>query len=79
MEIVKTTAKLSANFKQRGRPNKYPFDKLNPGETLVIKNSTVSDLQRVKSAFYLYKKNNHLDWQTTVRFSENIIYVSRLK
>lgn len=77
MNIVKTPTEFIENFKLRGRPNKYPFDSLEPGYTLKIENASVDDIQRLRSALYQFKKNNKLNWKTSVRVLNNIIYVSR--
>lgn len=77
MDIVKTPDKIAKSYKKRGRPNKYPFDKIQPGFTLKIINSSPGDLQRVRSSLYQFKISNRLDWKILVRLSNNIIYVSR--
>ncbi len=77
MNIVKTPL-LESRFKERGRPNKYPFQDLQPGLSLLIGIENDKDLQRVKSALYQYKKSNGLDWVTFIRVENKIIYVNRI-
>ncbi|MES3017901.1 MAG: hypothetical protein V4721_08990 [Bacteroidota bacterium] len=74
MEIIKTPKGIPT---RTGRDTKYPFAELKPGVSIKIENSTVTDLLRVRSALYQFKRYKNLDWQTSVRLSENTIYVSR--
>ena len=74
MEILETPIICP---KKKGPPTKYPFHDIKPGFSLKIDNCSVSDLQRVRSALYQFKKNNRLDWETSVRMLDNSIYVSR--
>lgn len=64
MKIETTT--MPDNLKLRGRPMKYPFDKLNPGQRIVmkIKKDARKERQRIVQACYQYKKTNHLRWIT---------------
>ncbi len=75
LEILETPRTLTP--KKKGPPTKYPFGDIKPGCSLKLGNCSVSDLQRVRSALYQFKKNNRLDWETTVRMVENSIFVSR--
>lgn len=77
MKLINTPKGLS--FKDRGRPNKYPFNYLEPGKTLVIKIMTDKDIGRTKSALYQYVKSNKLDWVCSTRVIKNEIFVNRLK
>ena len=76
MEIIKTPKGLS--FKDRGRPNKYPFQNLKPGNSLIIAIESEEDIGRVKSALYQYRKTNKVDWICSVRVLKNEIFVNRL-
>jgi hypothetical protein len=78
MQIIDSPPQVATTFKDRGRPNKYPFSELLPGKSLIIEGAITDDYNRVKSALYQYKKNNNLDWVTSVRIDGNNIYVNRL-
>ena len=75
MQIIQTKQKALDDL--RGRPPKYPFRKLKPGQSLVIDYSP-SDLQRIKSAFYQFRKNNNIDWKSCIRVNDGQIFVNRL-
>ena len=75
--IIKTPPGLI--FKQRGRPNKYPFNQLKPGQSLIISIVDELDIGRIKSAFYQYRKLNKLKWVCSVRVINDEIFVNRIK
>jgi hypothetical protein len=60
------TSSMPANLKLRGRPLKYPFDKLNAGQRIVMKIGTNPKKERrmLVQACYQYKKTNGLKWVT---------------
>lgn len=74
MKIETTT--MPDNLKLRGRPLKYPFDKLNPGQRIVmrIEKDSKKERQKIVQACYQYKKSNNLRWVTASSIEgENII------
>jgi hypothetical protein len=55
MNITKTKSPVK---EVRGREPKYPFKDLLPGFTLEIEVENQEDVNRIKSAFYQWKKYN---------------------
>jgi len=64
-------------YKPKGRPNKYPFADLLPGDSLCIPIVDESDCVNVRSALFQFKKYNNLDWNTSVFVDGKTIYVNR--
>ncbi len=64
----------------RGRPALYPFEKLLPGEKLLIPidGDTQEHRKKVTYALYYYKKANALLWQSAVRIEGINIVVYRI-
>lgn len=64
----------------RGRPASYPFEKLNPGEKMLIpiEGNTQEHRKKVTYAIYYYKKQNSFKWHTAVRIEDNNIVVYRI-
>lgn len=64
----------------RGRPKKYPFDELKPGDCLQINNQTIDDYRRTSTALSVFKRRRGFNtWITAVRFSDNITSVYRIQ
>lgn len=71
--VVKSPPKRSA-----GRKKKYPFQELQVGQCLVIKDQSLSDYKRVHSAAYAFRKReNYMHWTLIVRFDGGCISVYR--
>ena len=73
MEIVKQ--QFTGDDPSSGRPNKYPFDKLEVGDCLRIPITDIprgaKERKRVSNAFYGWRKyNGKLDWTTAVRIED---------
>lgn len=66
MEIIKTKSPAK---EVRGREPKYPFKDLVPGYTLVINIEDLSDINRIKSAFYQWKKYNKPEYRTRTQLT----------
>lgn len=68
------------NLKLRGRPLKYPFDKLNPGQRIVMKimKDAKKERQRLVQACYQYKKSNSLRWVTASLIEGDSIVLYRV-
>lgn len=75
MEIIKTP--LNNLSQTQGRPIKYPFRQLKPGHSIVCDYSD-TDLQRIRSAFYQFRKYNKLNWKCSIRVDQGQIFVNRL-
>lgn len=78
MDIVKTKPEMLSGKNLRGRPAKYDYSNLKPGQTLVIKIESEKDAQRVRSSFHNYKKRSGIKFKGTVRNDGNNIYVNRI-
>lgn len=74
MEIVKRSPVKST----AGRPNKYKFPELKPGDCLQINNTSADDHHRISVALSHYKTRNGLDWTTTVRYESGNTCVYRI-
>ena len=61
MQITKTKSPVKTT---KGREPKYPFRGLSPGLTLEIDVESDQDIQRVKSAFYQWRKYNKPQFET---------------
>jgi hypothetical protein len=77
MEIEKIE-ELPVNL--RGRPASYPFEKLNPGEKLLIPidGDKQDHRKKVTYALYYHKKSNNCLWQSAVRVEGINIVVYRI-
>jgi choline kinase len=73
MKIIKT--KSPVKELARGREPKYPFKELSPGNTLVIEVQTNEDINRIKSAFYQWKKYNNPDYKSRTQLSGSKILI----
>lgn len=76
MVIEKTKGNIQAT---KGREPKYPFKKLKEGETLKVDINDERDVQRIKSAFFQFRKYNNLPWRFRIQRIGNTIFVHRLK
>lgn len=76
---VETTA-IPNNLKLRGRPFKYPFDKLNPGQRITMKiiKDAKKERQKLVQACYQYKKSNSLKWVTASLIEGDSIVLYRV-
>ena len=66
-----------------GRPNIYPFEKLLPGQKLIIDPAEFGEkitllTKKVSTALYHYKRNNKLNWMTAIRTKKGLIFVYRV-
>jgi hypothetical protein len=78
MKVEKT--EIPDSLKLRGRPMKYPFDKLNPGQRIVmpIQNDSKKERRMLVQACYQYKKFNSLKWVTASLIEGNNIVLYRI-
>lgn len=74
------TTSIPNNLKLRGRPMKYPFDKLNPGQRIVmpIDKDARKERQMIVQACYQYKKSNRLKWVTASSIEGDSIVLYRI-
>lgn len=74
------TTPIPDNLKLRGRPLKYPFDKLNPGQRIVMKveKDAKKERQMIVQACYQYKKTNRLRWVTASLIEGDSIVLYRV-
>ncbi len=73
MKIIKTNYPVKELA--RGREPKYPFKELSPGNTLVIEVRTNEDINRIKSAFYQWKKYNNPAYKSRTQLSGSTILI----
>lgn len=62
----------------KGRPKKYPFDDLKPGDCLTIPNHTIEDYRRTSTALSVFKRRRNFNWRTAVRFDGSTTSVYRI-
>lgn len=74
------TTSIPDNLKLRGRPLKYPFDKLNPGQRIVMRivKNAKKERQMLVQACYQYKKTNALRWITASMIEGDNIILYRI-
>lgn len=73
MMIIKTETPIKELY--RGREPKYPFKDLSPGNTLVIDITNKGDINRVKSAFYQWRKYNNPPYKSRTQLSGSKILI----
>lgn len=61
-----------------GRPSKYPFNQMQPGDCLTIKDQSKAQYLNAVTAMYNFKRRNGLTWKTQVRFDNNTTSIYRL-
>lgn len=72
MKITKTKSPVKET---RGREPKYPFKELSPGHTLSIDIKSDADANRVKSAFFQWKKYNNPAFKTRTQLTGSKILI----
>lgn len=81
MEILKESL-VNYEKGRRGRPSRYPFDKLEPGFMIKIKieqtGDKSSELRKISSSLCHYKKRTGESWESACRIVGNFIHVYRL-
>lgn len=79
MEIIKKKF-TSEKTNLAGRPSKYGFNKLQPGDCMIIdiEDDYRKQINRVRSSLHTYVSYNNLDWETVVRKEGNNICVYRI-
>lgn len=61
---------------KRGRPSPYPFNKLLPGQKLIV--PAGYDLNSVRTSLNYYKRKNSLEWETAVMMDNDKVVVYRI-
>lgn len=68
-------------FKPVGRPNKYPFAKLKPGEMITFEalhdETPVAASRRASTALTNWKRRHGATWNSAVRISGNEVRIFR--
>ncbi len=72
MKIIKTKSPIK---EARGREPKYPFKELSPGFTLEIELKSDEDINRIKSAFYQWRKYNNPPYKSRTQLSGSKILI----
>jgi hypothetical protein len=75
MRIIKE----SVTAAKSGRPLKYPFENMQPGDCLKIKDISVSTYNNISSAAHHFRRKKKPDWKFSVRLNNNQISLYRVK
>jgi len=62
-----------------GRACKYDWGSMEVGDCIKISDQSTSQYISIMTSLYSYKKRNKLKWNTTTRFSDNVVSIYRLE